>query len=130
MMGPMSIQTATAAPALQASVQSLVSRNIKLLLVAADWDQGDLANAVGLSEPQVSRKMKNKGSSWTLDDLAHVAGAFSRQLTFTVEPGAFFRPIEETIGQNWKKMNASDLEVIDGGDEGGQQRFGHLHLVT
>lgn len=36
---------------------------------------------------------------------------------------------ELAASQNRKKMNASDLQVIDGGDEGGQGRIAHLHLV-
>lgn len=126
----MSTQTATAAPVPHhIGIQPIVSRNVRVLLVTADWDQGDLAEQMGLSEPQISRKMKNKGSSWTLDDVATLAVVFSLKLGFPIEAGAFFRPVEETIGQNWKLMNASDLQILDGGDEGGQGRLTHLHLV-
>ena len=124
----MSTQTASTA-AQTVSVQPIISRNVKVLLASCDWDQSDLAMAVGLSEPQVSRKMKHKGSSWTPDDLAVMADVFTSRLGFTIAAGWFFLNVDELIGQNRKKMNASDLQVIPGGDEGGQGRIAHLHLV-
>ena len=53
-----------------------IIRNIKLLMVALDVKQADLAHRANLSESQLSRLLSGK-RSWSLDHMEAIAGALN-----------------------------------------------------
>lgn len=105
-------------------IDAAIRRNVKVLAAGNDVRATTIYRTLNISRQTYSSRLagSTRFTAAEVVELAGLLGTTVEQLAGSTE--------DLVAGQYWKKMNASDLEVIDGGDEGGQQRFGHLHLVT
>lgn len=68
-------------------MQKIIRNNIRMLLARFPQSQSDFAEALGLAQGSVSRKLNGK-AEWTSADIANVAEYFSLPFSALVSPTA------------------------------------------
>lgn len=96
---------------------------VRMLMAAAQEDQGDLARVLHKDQTTVSR-MLNGTRKMTVDELDAIAQHFD------VSVGTLFAG-PEALRQNWKIRDPERLSLVAGGSggDGRPRRTGHLRAV-
>jgi transcriptional regulator with XRE-family HTH domain len=100
-----------------------VSRTVRILMAAAGMSQQELAEGIGLSQPAVSRRLRN-ATTWDLRDLDELAALLGIDVEeiLTMTPG-------RAASTRWLPQKDSNLQPAGLEDAAGQPTR-HLHIVS